>query len=65
VKVPFYPRLHDFPKNIAFWKVPRLRLFVLPVKATCMRDEYGELAEMILTEKLKYSGEKKSVPVSV
>lgn len=30
----FYPTLLDFRQTFTFWKVPRLRPFVLPVRAT-------------------------------
>ena len=35
--MPPPPSLRDFPKSIAFWKVPRLRPFVSLVRATCRR----------------------------
>jgi hypothetical protein len=35
VYVLLYPTLPDFKNNIAFWKIPRLRPFVLPVRAAC------------------------------
>jgi len=40
VKALSYAMLPDFRENIAFWKVPRLRLFVLVVSD---QDGYGLL----------------------
>jgi hypothetical protein len=37
--------LPDIRKGIPFWKVPRLRSFVLLVKETLDEDEYGALVE--------------------
>jgi hypothetical protein len=39
MKVLFYPMHPEFQKTTAFWKVPRLCPFVLPVRATCRRSK--------------------------
>ena len=31
----FFPMLHDFRNSMAFWKVPRLRPFVVLIRAAC------------------------------
>jgi hypothetical protein len=41
LKILSYPILTDFRKTVAFWKVSRLRLFVLLVRATCTRRRSG------------------------
>jgi hypothetical protein len=41
----FFPIFSDFRKSTAFWKVPRLRLFVLLVREHVDEDEYGALVE--------------------
>ena len=40
-----------FPKNIAFWKISRLRPFVLRVKQNVDKDEDGVLVEYYRQEK--------------
>jgi hypothetical protein len=46
VKVLFYPMIPDFRKSIVFRKVPRLRPFVLLVRATWVDEgECGTLAK--------------------
>ena len=49
VIVIFYPMVPDFRKGIAFWKVPRLGAFVLPVRTTCIRRWVWITGGMILT----------------
>jgi len=41
----FSPIVFDLRKNIAFWKISRLRHVVLRVKHSVDKDEYGELVE--------------------
>ena len=49
MEVLFYPMLPNFRKSTAFWKVPRLRLFVL-----CVRQIWG-YAVAQLVEALRYN----------
>jgi len=51
----FYPMLPDYRKIIFFWKVPKLRLFVLLVKATCRCRCVWSTGGSVLTWELKYS----------
>jgi hypothetical protein len=60
--VLFYPMLLYLRKSIAFWKVPRLRPFVLLVRATCNWRWVWRNGRMILTGKTEVLGGK---PVSV
>jgi len=49
IEVLSFPTLHDFRENTAFWKIPRLRLFILPVKATCTWRWVRSTGGMIVT----------------
>ena len=60
MKVLFYPMLPDFRKSIAFWKVPRLRAFVLQQHID--EEKYAAVVELYWQRKADVSGEK-SVPV--
>jgi hypothetical protein len=50
-KAFFCPKLPDFRKSIAFWQVPRLRPFVLLLRATYWRRWQWDIGGMILTGK--------------
>jgi hypothetical protein len=48
VELPLSPMLIDFRNSIAFWKVPRLRTFVLSVRATRLQRWVWSTDGMIL-----------------
>jgi hypothetical protein len=41
----FSPMVLDFRKIVAFWKIPWLSIFVLRVRQSVDKDEYGVLVE--------------------
>jgi hypothetical protein len=41
----FSPMVLDFPKSAPFWTISRLRPFVLRVRQSVDKDEYGVLVE--------------------
>ena len=53
MKVLFYPMLSDLQNSISFWKVPKLRSFVLPIRATCRRRRAQDIDRVILTAKTR------------
>lgn len=58
-KVLFYPIFPNSRKNIAFWKVPRHRPFILLVRRTLRLIRVRSIGGMIIDGvKPKYSGEK-------
>jgi len=60
VEALFYPMIPDCQRSSAFWKVPRLRTFVL-VRATCKRRWVWSTEVMIKTrENSKYLEKKLS-----